>query len=132
MGEFDEETRQHARPPHQVAAEADKHSTGNLLLKAGAITNQQLTEAAVHQYVHEETTGERLQIGELLVIRGFIKPRQLQAALDAQGVGREKKPDAKAHGAVKIAMAGIAAATSAGERLDFLAQFARDIARRMG
>jgi tetratricopeptide (TPR) repeat protein len=68
-----------------------KYSTnvriGELLVQAGMLTQGQMTEATRHAGT------KRLQIGQILVMYGYLNARDLQAALDAQSAIRDKSVD---------------------------------------
>jgi tetratricopeptide (TPR) repeat protein len=57
---------------------------GELLVQAGMLTQQQLSEAVRH------AGGKRLQLGQILVMYGYLSAKDLQAALDAQSMIRDK------------------------------------------
>lgn len=60
---------------------------GELLLQAGMLTQDQVQEAIRH------SKGKRLQIGQILVMCGFLTPRDLQSVLLAQSMIRDKSID---------------------------------------
>ncbi|HEY9713162.1 MAG TPA: hypothetical protein V6C72_06810, partial [Chroococcales cyanobacterium] len=60
---------------------------GELLVQAGMLTQTQLTEAVRH------AGGKRLQLGQILVMYGYLKAADLQAALDAQSMIRDRAID---------------------------------------
>lgn len=57
---------------------------GDLLVQAGILTQMQLSEAM------RSAQGKRMQIGQVLVMNGLISPRDLQSALEAQSMLRDK------------------------------------------
>lgn len=57
---------------------------GDLLVQAGILTQLQLAEAM------RAAQGKRMQIGQMLVMNGLISPRDLQSALEAQSMLRDK------------------------------------------
>jgi tetratricopeptide (TPR) repeat protein len=71
-----------------------KHSTsiriGELLVLAGVLTQAQMSEATRH------SGSKRLQIGQILVMYGYLNARDLQVALDAQASIRDKSVDVDA------------------------------------
>jgi hypothetical protein len=68
-----------------------KYSTsiriGELLVLAGVLTQAQMSEATRH------SGSKRLQIGQILVMYGYLSARDLQVALDAQASIRDKSVD---------------------------------------
>lgn len=60
---------------------------GELLVQAGMLTQIQLQEAVRH------SKGKRLQIGQVLIMFGYLSPRDLQSALEAQSALRDKSVD---------------------------------------
>jgi tetratricopeptide (TPR) repeat protein len=60
---------------------------GELLVLAGALTQAQMSEATRH------SGSKRLQIGQILVMYGYINARVLQIALDAQAAIKDKSVD---------------------------------------
>lgn len=60
---------------------------GEICLQAGMLTQDQLQEAIRH------SKGKRLQIGQILVMCGFLTPRDLQSVLQAQSMIRDKSID---------------------------------------
>jgi len=60
---------------------------GEICLQAGMLTQDQLQEAIRH------SKGKRLQIGQILVMCGFLTPRDLQSVLLAQSMIRDKSID---------------------------------------
>lgn len=56
-------------------------------MQAGMLTQSQLAEAVRH------ARGKRLQIGQILVMCGYVSARDLQNALEAQSVIRDKSVD---------------------------------------
>jgi Flp pilus assembly protein TadD len=71
-----------------------KYSTsiriGELLVLAGVLTQAQMSEATRH------SGSKRLQIGQILVMYGYLNARDLQVALDAQASIRDKSVDVDA------------------------------------
>lgn len=57
---------------------------GDLLVQAGILTQMQLGEAM------RAAQGKKMQIGQMLVMNGLISPRDLQSALEAQSMLRDK------------------------------------------
>lgn len=57
---------------------------GDLLVQAGILTQMQLADAM------RSAQGKRMQIGQVLVMNGLISPRDLQSALEAQSMLRDK------------------------------------------
>lgn len=66
---------------------------GNILVKHGAITNQQLAEALIAQFAHPEDNQPAL--GALLVKLEMITPRQLYMALKDQALKKTPQEDSK-------------------------------------
>jgi tetratricopeptide (TPR) repeat protein len=68
-----------------------KYSTniriGELLCQSGLLTQAQMAEATRH------SGAKRLQIGQILVMHGYLSARDLQSALDAQSAIRDKSVD---------------------------------------
>src|ERR1700733_11593088 len=68
-----------------------KYSTnvriGELLVQAGMLTQAQMNEATRH------SGSKRLQIGQILVMYGYLNARDLQTALDAQAAIKDKSVD---------------------------------------
>jgi tetratricopeptide (TPR) repeat protein len=68
-----------------------KYSTsiriGELLVLAGVLTQAQMSEATRH------SGSKRLQIGQILVMYGYLNARDLQVALDAQASIKDKSVD---------------------------------------
>ena len=68
-----------------------KYSTsiriGELLVLAGLLTQAQMNEATRH------SGSKRLQIGQILVMYGYLNARDLQTALDAQAAIKDKTVD---------------------------------------
>jgi tetratricopeptide (TPR) repeat protein len=60
---------------------------GDLLVQAGILTQAQLADAA------RTAKNKRAQIGQVLVMTGLISPRDLQSALEAQSMLRDKSVD---------------------------------------
>lgn len=60
---------------------------GDLLVQAGILTQAQLADAA------RTAKSKRAQIGQVLVMTGLISPRDLQSALEAQSMLRDKSVD---------------------------------------
>lgn len=60
---------------------------GELLVQAGMLSQIQLAEAVRH------AGGKRLQLGQILVMYGYLKASDLQAALDAQSMIRDRTID---------------------------------------
>lgn len=60
---------------------------GEILVQAGLLTQAQMSEAARHSGT------KRLQIGQILVMYGYLSARDLQCALDAQAAIRDKQVD---------------------------------------
>ncbi|MBU6454282.1 MAG: tetratricopeptide repeat protein [Cyanobacteria bacterium REEB67] len=57
---------------------------GDLLVQAGLLTQQQMAEAV------RTSRNKRMQIGQVLVMTGLLSPRDLQSALEAQSMLRDK------------------------------------------
>lgn len=57
---------------------------GDLLVQAGILTQMQLADAM------RSAQGKHMQIGQVLVMNGLISPRDLQSALEAQSMLRDK------------------------------------------
>jgi len=57
---------------------------GDLLVQAGLLTQAQLAEAV------RSSRNKRVQIGQVLVMNGLLSPRDLQSALEAQSMLRDK------------------------------------------
>lgn len=63
---------------------------GELLVLAGLLTQAQMNEATRHSGL------KRLQIGQILVMYGYLSARDLQTALDAQAAIKDKLVDVEA------------------------------------
>ena len=61
---------------------------GELFVKAGIITQKQLDDTV------RSAGAKHLHIGQMLVMSGFIKQRDLQCAVDAQSLQRQSRRDA--------------------------------------
>ncbi|HEY9681337.1 MAG TPA: tetratricopeptide repeat protein [Oculatellaceae cyanobacterium] len=71
---------------------------GELMVKAGVITQAQLDDAL------KLSANKHLQLGQMLIMAGNISPRDLQAAVDAQSMLRDRSVDqATAAKCLKIA-----------------------------
>jgi hypothetical protein len=57
---------------------------GELMVKAGVITQAQLDDAL------KLSANKHLQLGQMLIMAGNISPRDLQAAVDAQSMLRDR------------------------------------------
>ncbi len=57
---------------------------GDLLVKAGVISDTQLDEAV------KLAGNKHLHVGQMLIMAGYISPRDLQAAVDAQSMLRDR------------------------------------------
>ena len=57
---------------------------GDLLVQAGLLTQGQMAEAV------RSSRNKRMQIGQVLVMNGLLSPRDLQSALEAQSMLRDK------------------------------------------
>ncbi|MBS2006679.1 MAG: tetratricopeptide repeat protein [Cyanobacteria bacterium SZAS TMP-1] len=57
---------------------------GDLLVQAGLLTQAQLADAV------RSSRNKRMQIGQVLVMNGLLSPRDLQSALEAQSMLRDK------------------------------------------
>ncbi len=64
---------------------------GDLLLRCGALTKQELQRTLDHQYEHREDVPPPGPLGELLVERGAVHPQTVTAALGKQKQIKEKR-----------------------------------------
>ncbi|HEY9774931.1 MAG TPA: hypothetical protein V6C81_14300 [Planktothrix sp.] len=71
---------------------------GDLLVKAGVVSQAQLNHAS------KMAGNKKVQTGQMLIMAGYITPRDMQAAIDAEDMLRDHKIDlSKAEQCLKIA-----------------------------
>jgi hypothetical protein len=92
-------------------ARNDATSLGNVLLRMGVITEDDLREA-----VHIQKDRDRL-LGKLFVLARVISPEDLETALSTQADLRHGKISRQTQGAVRIATSRTRQAAQIGERV---------------
>jgi two-component system chemotaxis sensor kinase CheA len=90
----------HIWPPHSKLADfissietlpEDTMRLGEILVKCGALTQQELDQALTDQAEQEEGSPTQPKIGDMLVNRGAVTPELVEAAAAKQGKVAEKK-----------------------------------------
>lgn len=73
------------KPKQTINRSANDNKIGELLVKAQIISQKQLDECV------RLAGSKRLHLGQMLIMSGYITPRDLQSAVDAQSSLRDKK-----------------------------------------